>query len=421
MTLTFIIIFILFIITVLIVRPSGIVYIKQLAVPLCCIVFILCLILLSGTAVKAAEKGLALWATIVVPSLFPFFAAAELLNATGFIRSSGILLEPLMRPLFNVPGCASFALAMGITSGYPVGAKITCDLKDNGLLTRVEAERLLAFTNNSGPLFIVGAVGTGMYGSSRIGIFLFICHLLACFTVGFLFRFYKSSHSTSSLQKRKIPYRKAFTKKLKEEHANGKINFGSILGDAVKNSVSTILIIGGFIVLFSVIIQLLTDTGLISVLVKIFTKLLSPFGFREEVIQGILSGIFEITTGSGLVSQASGIPLNMKLPAVSFIIGWAGISVHSQVFSITSKSDVPITPYLTGKFLQGIIAAIYTSIGIKLVGQEKLVSFPVLGTVSFDPASFFHILGKSLLFLFVILLFYIIISAIPQHKKRSPI
>ncbi|MEN6313671.1 MAG: nucleoside recognition domain-containing protein, partial [Clostridiaceae bacterium] len=176
----------------ILVQPSKVIYIKLLSVPALCLLFILCLILLSDAAVKSALDGMRLWAGVVVPSLFPFFAAAEIMNSSGFIRASGLLLEPVMRPLFNVPGCGSFALVMGILSGYPVGAKITCDLKNNGELDKVEAERLLAFTNNSGPLFIIGAVGTGMYGSPRLGIFIYICHLLACITVGFIFRFYKT-------------------------------------------------------------------------------------------------------------------------------------------------------------------------------------------------------------------------------------
>ena len=139
-----------FVLILILAKPSMVIYVRLFSVTALCIIFILCLILLSNTAVKAAMNGLVLWAGVVVPSLFPFFVSAEILNSTGFIRASGVLLEPVMRPLFNVPGCGSFALALGVTSGYPVGAKITCDFRSKGDLTRIEAERLLAFTNNSG-------------------------------------------------------------------------------------------------------------------------------------------------------------------------------------------------------------------------------------------------------------------------------
>ena len=100
-------------------RVLKIIYLKSVLPPLICIIFIITLILFSKTAVSSALKGINLWLYVVFPSLFPFFVAAEILNRTGFVKAAGIILEPLMRPLFNVPGCGSFAVAMGITSGYP--------------------------------------------------------------------------------------------------------------------------------------------------------------------------------------------------------------------------------------------------------------------------------------------------------------
>ena len=173
----------------LLLQPSVVMHLKQLILPALCILFVVCLVLMSGTVLEAAMNGLALWVSAIVPALFPFYVAVEILNATGFVRSFDKLLDPIMRPLFNVPGSASFALIMGIISGYPVGAKITSDLRNRGMITKAEAERLLAFTNNSGPLFIIGAVGTTIYGSLSIGLLLFTCHVLACISVGLLFRF----------------------------------------------------------------------------------------------------------------------------------------------------------------------------------------------------------------------------------------
>ena len=63
-----------------------------------------------------------------------------------------------MRPLFNVPGESAYAFIMGLISGYPVGAKIVTDLRKTNLCSKDEGERMLCFTNNSGPLFIIGTV-----------------------------------------------------------------------------------------------------------------------------------------------------------------------------------------------------------------------------------------------------------------------
>lgn len=100
-------------------KSVKVIYIKSFVLPVSCVTFIILIIIFSHTAVSAANKGMQLWLNVVFPSLFPFFVASQLLNKTGMIKAIGILLEPIMRPLFNVPGCSSFALAMGVTSGYP--------------------------------------------------------------------------------------------------------------------------------------------------------------------------------------------------------------------------------------------------------------------------------------------------------------
>jgi len=104
------------------------------------------------------NHGLSLWVNSVVPSLLPFFIATNILAKTSVVPFLGKLLHKIMRPLFNVPGEGAFALLMGIISGYPMGAKIVSDFKSKGICNDVECERLLSFTNNSGPLFIIGTV-----------------------------------------------------------------------------------------------------------------------------------------------------------------------------------------------------------------------------------------------------------------------
>lgn len=135
--------------------------------------------------------GLSLFANSVLPSLLPFFIATELLSYTGIIEVLGKKLNKFMRPIFNVPGEGAFAFIMGIISGYPIGAKIVTNFRQNGICTKEEGERLLAFTNNSGPLFIIGTVGISLFFDTRTGILLFLSHILACISVGIVFRFWK--------------------------------------------------------------------------------------------------------------------------------------------------------------------------------------------------------------------------------------
>ena len=139
-----------------------------------------------------------------------------------------------------------------------------------------------------------------------------------------------------------------------------------------------IITIGGYIILFSVVINILLDTGLIGHVSTVLSAVLLPLGVRKDVITAVLSGFFEITTGSSLVSNVSGVPIGQQIAAASLIIGWAGLSVHSQVYSIASKAGVSVRPYLAGKLIQGIFAAIYSFIGIRLFMPGLGLVRPVL-------------------------------------------
>ncbi|WP_432400655.1 nucleoside recognition domain-containing protein [Wukongibacter sp. M2B1] len=108
--------------------------------------------------IEATRSGIILWANVVLPSLLPFFIGAELLVGLGLVKFIGVLIEPIIRPIFNVPGEASFVFAMSITSGYPIGVKLTSNLRRNGDISQSEAQRIISFCSTSGPLFMIGAV-----------------------------------------------------------------------------------------------------------------------------------------------------------------------------------------------------------------------------------------------------------------------
>ena len=165
--------------------------IKKNLFNIACIIFVILLVLFSVSNLSAAKSGLYLWANNIIPALFPFFIATELLSHTPIINVLGNFFNKFMRPIFNVPGQGSFPLIMGILSGYPVGAKIVCDMRNKNVLTKAESERLLSFTNNSGPLFILGTVGIGLFQDTTIGFVLLITHILASLIVGIIFRFWK--------------------------------------------------------------------------------------------------------------------------------------------------------------------------------------------------------------------------------------
>mgnify|MGYP000922985346 CR=1 FL=1 len=403
---------------------------KSLVVPMVCIVFIVSLMIFSKTAVNSALKGIDLWLNVVFPSLFPFLVASEVLSGTNFIKAVGILLEPIMRPLFNVPGCASFPIAIGITSGYPVGAKVIVSLKENKLINKKEAERLLAFCNNSSPLFITGAVSVGMLKLPKIGPLLLLCHVAAGISVGLIFKYFYSDcyKANWSFPKAKEKFSRHNTSSHISSSNNSPTNFVSLLGNAVKNSVISLLAIGGFIILFSVIINILIESGIISSFVNFLYLVLKYTCLPKELFVSLSGGFIEITTGLKMLSSLENISLNVRLIAASIIIGWGGISVHMQILSIVNNSGLSIKPYLIGKLMQSIIAAFYTLIMINItrnVSQPTAVIFRYLNISVQEPATwsqFLLISCKQLsltLLLFVLLIVIAIIISLLSNQLNK--
>ena len=332
--------------------------------------FIITIMIKPRETINAALNGMQLWTTAVFPSLFPFFVSTELLIHLGFVSIIGVLLEPVMRPLFNVPGTGAFAFSLGIISGYPLGAKTAVNLCQNNLCSETEAERLLTFCNNAGPLFILGSVATAMFNHPSIGVLLFTAHLFSSLTVGLLFRFYK--FKTSALQtvhtnKRGHTILKEMFLQIKRAKEKETRSFGEIFGDSIYNAIHLLLLIAGFIVFFSVFISLLNHLHVISFLSRILGIMLLPLGIDASLMPAMVSGFFEITTGIKMASSCTSVALSQRLIVTSLILGWAGLSVHCQVISIVSKSNIRIMPYIIGKALQGIIAALYTFILLHII------------------------------------------------------
>jgi len=336
-------------------------------------------------AFDAAIMGLNLWWNVVFPSLVPFFILSEILMGLGVVHFMGILLEPLMRPVFNVPGIGAFAMSMGLASGYPMDAVITCKFRKNQLCTAVEAERLLSFTNTADPLFMFGAVAVGMFGMPQLGATIAMAHYLSSLIVGVIFRYHgreRDSHTNDTqIESGNIIFRalRALYKAKQED----KRSIGQLLGDSVKNSMNTILLIGGFIILFSVFLQILSILGVTDVLTTAFSGFLSIIGFNTNLAPAMVSGLFEIDLGTLAASQADA-PLLEKVVAASAIIAWSGLSVHGQVASIVIESGIRMLPYMVARFLHAIIAGVITIILMidPFHSLIKLFTIPVMFTPS---------------------------------------
>lgn len=317
-------------------------------------------------AFDAAIMGVNLWWNVVFPSLLPFFILSEILMGFGVVHFIGVLLEPLMRPLFNVPGVGAFALSMGLASGYPMDAVITSKFRQNKLCTAVEAERLLSFTNTADPLFMFGAVAVGMFAMPELGAVFAIAHYLSSLLVGILFRYHGRSRderiSDSCIEGagQGNILRRAFRALYQAKLQDGR-SFGQLLGDSVKNSMQTILLVGGFIIIFSVFLRIIQALGMTTLLSSASAFLLHSIGYTPDLTTAVVNGLFEIDLGTLAAAQCDA-PLVEKAAIASAIIAWSGLSVHGQVASIVIESGIRMGPYMMGRLLHAVFAGILTVI-----------------------------------------------------------
>ena len=313
------------------------------------------------SAMEAARNGLTLCGNVIIPSLFPFFVLSSLVVDLGLAGYLGRLLERVMRPLFRVNGACASALALGFIGGYPVGARTAIALYQNGMCSRTEAQRLLAFCNNSGPAFILGVVGAGVFASSKVGVLLCLAHALASVCVGVLFRFYRGGEDRGRRGRAaETPPR------FQARH------IAAVFTGAVKNSFLSTLNICAFVIFFTVVLQLLVTAGILPGLARLLGLLFAPFGLTEEWARRLLTGLVEISSGVWTLTGEG--TFRGRLAMAAFLLGWAGLSVHCQVLSFLGDSGLSPRTYLAGKLLHGGLSALFVAGLARLLPLEAPVS-----------------------------------------------
>lgn len=344
------------------------------------------MIINPSETVNAAASGFKLWYTILVPALIPFFIISELMVNVGLVRFIGVLLEPIMRPLFKLPGCSSLVVVMGFTSGFPVGAILSKKLYEENMLTANETERLVSFTNNSSPLFIIGAIGIGMFDSPAFGYLLAVSHYLANLLVGLFWRF---KAVIPTIPKENIVTIKSAFYELLSTKTGG---LGKILGDAIKNSINNILAIAGFIIFFSVLTRMLIVWGIMDYFAIFISSFLPFLHIPYPVAYGLGMGIFEVTLGANTIS-ATNSELIIKLLTVSLLLGFSGLSIIAQVMSVIATVPVRLSFYLKSRLLQMSMSLVFTYIGyhlfLKPITHLPTISLPYYKILyGFDAWSF---------------------------------
>ncbi|MBR4057345.1 MAG: sporulation protein [Oscillospiraceae bacterium] len=306
--------------------------------PLLCTLLLFALLMLySAPAAAAAKQALVLCAQVLIPSLLPFFVLSGLLSALGLSRALNRAAAPLMQKLFSVSGAGAAAFLLGLTGGYPLGAASVKTLYQRQELSEPEAKRLVCFCNNSGPAFIVGAAGSGVFGSAKAGLILYLSHLIAAVLVGLLFS---------------VSGRKAAQKTGKTVSPSPISDFSAAFPEAVSSAVRSTLLICGYVVFFSVFVGLLDALGIFSA----FSGLLAshtPLSIGQS--RAILTGLLELGSGVGALHGQSYAPGNLALCA--FLLGWGGVSVLFQTRAVLAGTPLAKAPLARSKLLHGLFSA----------------------------------------------------------------
>jgi sporulation integral membrane protein YlbJ len=311
-----------------------------------------------GSAIQGALQGLSVWREILLPALFPFFVLTEWLSGLGFVKLTGVILGPLMRPLFRLPGCAGFVMVFGFLSGYPVAAKLTAELLRNNELTRSEGERLIGVATTADPMFLISAVTIGFLNRPELASTFIFAHYGASIVLAWLLRWRGQQQKSSSQNKTQFNIMQMAIHALRSHRQLDRRSGYEMFRDAITNSLRLIFIIGGLVVFFCIYVSLLTSIHLMNYFYSIVYFALSMVSVDSQTLaQSIANGVFEVTLGVKQLALVDGIPSTLQIVAICFILSWAGLSVHAQIMSLLHDCGVRYLPFVCYRVLHGLLAA----------------------------------------------------------------
>ena len=271
----------------------------------------------------------------LTPSLFPFLVISKMTMLSGCAGYIGRLCHPVTSRLFSLSENGSFLFLIGIICGYPVGAKSVADMIKDKEITVSEGERLILFCNNSGPLFVIGAVGYGMFFSTEYGIILYISHILSAMVIGIFMRKKVISDGIIKHSKNQ-PY---FTK-------------------AVEESIFTVINISAYVIFFASVCAIINN--------------ILPNSLN--IIKFIICSSLEVTGGIKNLSLMTNLTIRSKLIITSFLIGFGGICIIMQTKGVISGSGLKIYPYICAKICQGAMSSIFTSVFLHFI-PVKVITY----------------------------------------------
>lgn len=278
--------------------------------------FTVCILTNSQISLAYALMGLQLWFENMIPALLPFMILSGIMIRMHLTENFSKVLHPLIRPLYHVSENVCYAMIMGFLCGFPMGAKTVADLLDREMISKREAEFLLAFCNNIGPVYFCSFV------LPLLGRRLILPYLLGMYGLPLLYGLVLRYTRFRDLSDRRIS-------------APVKTPKGRLLweiDDAINSSVQSILSLGGYMILFN--------------LLNLIPHILCG---KTPVL---LSPLFEITGGLKLIGGA--LPLYALL-----ILPFGGLSCIAQTYSCIKGTGLSVSGYTLHKILLTALTCIY--------------------------------------------------------------
>lgn len=280
-----------------------------------------------------AATGLSLWFDRMVPVLFPFMLLSTIMIRQNLTEDFAGILYPILGPLFRISRNCVYCILLGFLCGFPMGAKVIAQLYERKKLNHREAEFLLAFCNNIGPVYFLGFLlpTIGVYRTGKVPIFLLgmygiplLYGLFLRFT-GFLL---PSGHF-------KMWGNKAIKK------AENTEPFTLSLEGAMQSSIAGITTLGGYMILFN----------LLNLIPHALSLLFS--NVEGELLLSSINCMVEITSGISRIGSSFPLIVLILLP-----IG--GLSCIAQTASVLKDTNLSMSRYLIHKTIQtGLTASYY--------------------------------------------------------------
>lgn len=285
-------------------------------------------------AFDASIQGLDIWWKIIFPAMLPFLMLSQMLTAFGFTHALGVLLGPLMQRWFRLPGKAGLAIVVGMCGGFPAGADTASRLVQDQQITAKQAGIVAAASHFANPLMIILVIGAAFLHQPAAGYFLLIVHWVSGWIATMIgvrllpkeLKGKKSSTATPSSYKRRSLWSQMMLAAREAQERDGR-GFGKLLGDTVSQAVQTLMMTGGYMIVFAVFVRLLT----------LYITPGTSVAFWPSLL--------ELHLGTYHLSQSPLTPV-LLMSLLAAVLSWGGLCSHLQVSAVLKAAGLATTSML---------------------------------------------------------------------------